>query len=162
MDPPAMASQTQESTVTVIPESPTNRLVVVACGSPTVPLDGSPTADNTAIAEMTSGRTNDDKQNDYVRAGKHTRMVLFNDKNGKHKTIKLTATSAFTFLHHGFVKALSDDLLAARRTASSSAASVRKAQSFFDIGPSIWLHNQRDYIFICRYMLEAETIALTG
>ena len=62
---------------------------------------------------MTAGPTSNNEQNDDVRAGKHTRMVLFTDKNGKHKTIKLTATSAFTFLCHGFVKTLktlSDDL----------------------------------------------------
>jgi hypothetical protein len=88
------------------------------------------TADNTVIADLTTGRMNDDKQNNDLGSDKHTRMVLFNDKNGKHKIIKLTATSVFTFLRQGFVKTLSVDLLAAQRTAASLASSVRKACYF--------------------------------
>ena len=127
-----MVSHTQESTTApVIQELPSNRHVI-ASASPPAPLVGSPNINNTAIANINAGTTNNDEGNDDVFDDKHTRMVLFNDKNAKHKTIKLTATSVFNFLCHGFVKTLSDDLLAARRTASSSAASVRKARSSFD------------------------------
>jgi hypothetical protein len=128
---PPVVSQTQDDIVPVIAESPTN-LLALALALATVPPVGSPTVDNNVIAEMTAGPRNDDEQNDDITSDKHTRMVLFNDKNGKHKTIKLTATSVFSFLRQGFVQSLSDDLLAKRRTASSSAASVRKARSYFD------------------------------
>jgi hypothetical protein len=130
---PPVVSQTQDDTVPAIAVSPTNQLVLApASAYASVSPVGSPTVDNNAIAEMTAGPRNDVEQNDDNTTDKHTRMVLFNDKNGKHKTIKLTATSVFTFLRQRFVKTLSDDLLAARRTASSSAASVRKARSYFD------------------------------
>jgi hypothetical protein len=98
-----VVSQTQESAV--IPDSPTN-LLVPACDALPKANDGLPTAGNTAIAEMTAGHTNKDDGIDYKCMPEHTKMVLFNDNIGKHKTIKLTATSVFNFLHQGFVKLL--------------------------------------------------------
>jgi hypothetical protein len=60
---PVLVSQTQESTV-VLPDSPTNGVLPYAYCP--VPLDGSPTVDNTAIVEMNAGPTmNHDNQKNY-------------------------------------------------------------------------------------------------
>jgi hypothetical protein len=126
---PPVVTQTQDSAV--IPDSPTNP-IITARNAPVPVSNGSPTADNIAIAEMAAGRTNEDDSNVDARTLRSTKMVLFNGNIGKHKTIKLTATSVFNFLRQGFVTSLQDDLLAGRRTPSSSAASVRKARSSFD------------------------------
>jgi hypothetical protein len=126
---PPLVSQTQESPVA--PDSQTN-LLVVACDAILNGCDGSPTANNTAIAEMTARYMNEDDDNDDGRVSVHTIMLLFNDNIGKHKAIKLITTSVFNFLCQRFVKMLSDNLLAAFRTPSSSAVYVRKVQSFFN------------------------------
>jgi hypothetical protein len=70
-----VVSQTQDSAV--VPDLPTNPLVTARDALANA-NDGSPAADNTAIAEMTAGRRNEDDANIDGRTSRTTRMVLFN------------------------------------------------------------------------------------
>ena len=103
--PPPVITQTQE--LIVAPDSLTNPFVGASRSNTPPVFDGSPLANNSAIAAMTAGNMAIDSDlfdtgQDYAKE----RLELYKDNVGKKKAVKLTPVRVFNFLRQCFVKDL--------------------------------------------------------